>query len=68
MTSRITGEKQIVNLDNLPETIQNLIEEGQNELFKRSQQRLRENTIACDTLEQVGEAVENGKFAIYEWD
>lgn len=68
VTSRITGEKQIVNLDNLPETIQNLIEEGQNELFKRSQQRLRENTIACDTLEQVGEAVENGKFAIYEWD
>lgn len=27
-----------------------------------------ENTVACETLEEVGIAVEAGKFALYEWD
>lgn len=37
-------------------------------LYLKSQERLEQNTIACHTLEEVGQAVEAGKFALYEWD
>lgn len=68
VASRITGEKHIVNLDDLTNTIEKLLEEWQRELLKRSQERLRANTVACYSLDDIGTAVENGKFAIYERD
>ncbi|HRI35940.1 MAG TPA: hypothetical protein PK765_02475 [bacterium] len=49
-------------------TVSRLLNEGQTELLRRSTERLRTNTVACRTLEEVGAAVEAGKFALYAWD
>ncbi len=42
--------------------------EGQALLLAASGKRLRENTVACTSLDEIGVAIEAGKFAIYEWD
>lgn len=68
VASRITGEKQVVTLDELNTRIARLLEQWQQELLKRSSERLKSNVIACSTLEDIGNALENGKFALYEWD
>lgn len=43
-------------------------EEGQKILLTNSTNRLRDNTVACTSIEEVGQAIEAGKFALYEWD
>lgn len=68
VVSRITGEKVIIELTDVPSTIERMHEEGQTTLRARSRQRLIENTIPCHTLEDVGVALESGKFALYAWD
>lgn len=66
--SRITWEKTSINLDNLDIIVDKILEEWQSELFRRSQERLRSNVIPCHSIEEIGKAIEEGKFAIYEWD
>lgn len=34
----------------------------------KSRQRLVENTVPCTTIEDIGVALESGKFALYAWD
>ena len=68
VVSRITWEKQIVELDQINIVIEKMLDEWQNELFKRSSERLKSNIIPCYNLEEIWNALENWKFAIYEWD
>lgn len=37
-------------------------------MFQRSQEQLESNTLACESIEDIGKALEDGKFAVYEWD
>ena len=68
IASRITGEKAIISLEEMPTTLAHMLEEGQNSLRTASRKRLEENITPCYTMEDIGAAMENGKFAIYEWD
>ena len=42
--------------------------EGQKALQEKSRKRLEENTVVCHSLDDIGEAMESSKFALYEWD
>jgi len=53
ISSRITGEKQIISIDHVTETIERMMAEGQVELLKRSRERLLSNVVACETLEDI---------------
>lgn len=66
--SRISWEKIQVPLTEVNSTIERLFQEGQKELFLRSQQRLRDNTVPCDSMEDIWKAIWDWKFALYEWD
>ncbi|MDD2486858.1 MAG: His/Gly/Thr/Pro-type tRNA ligase C-terminal domain-containing protein [Candidatus Gracilibacteria bacterium] len=66
--SRITGEKIQVDIDEVKDMIKNLFEQGQKILLEKSGERIRENIVPCRTIEEVGKAIEDSKFAIYEWD
>lgn len=68
IASRISGEKLVIDRDQAGATVATMHEEGQKTLLANSRKRLEENTVACATLEDVGVAIENGKFALYEWD
>jgi prolyl-tRNA synthetase len=68
IASRITGEKSIVTLDEVVATVSRMNEEGQAKLLADSRRRLEENTVACFGMEDIGNAIEAGKFAICEWD
>jgi prolyl-tRNA synthetase len=68
VVSRISGEKEIVSLEEVRDTVIRMSEEGQALLLATSKKRLQENTVACHSLEEVGIAIEQGKFALYEWD
>lgn len=68
VASRITWEKVIISIDDLESTIERMLVEWQKELFKRSRERLQSNVVACYSMEDIWVALENGKFAIYEWD
>ncbi len=68
VVSRITWEKQVVSLDNLKEKIDYLLEQWHTKLLENSTNRLKENTVACYSIEEIWEVVSEWKFAIYEWD
>ncbi len=68
VASRITWEKVVVSLIDLEETINKMLDEWQNELFRRSRERLQSNVVACYSIEEIWTALEDWKFAIYEWD
>lgn len=68
IASRITWEKEIVKLEDINSTIDRYFIEWQKELLNRSTQRLKSNVVACYSIEEIWKAIENWKFAIYEWD
>lgn len=68
VASRITWEKIIIELKELNNTIGRMLTEWQDELFKRSRERLQNNVVPCYSIEEIWETIEQGKFAIYEWD
>lgn len=68
IVSRINGEKLILDRTEAEANITRMSIEWQKKLLENSRKRLEENTIACETLEDVGIAIEAWKFAIYEWD
>lgn len=65
---RIIGEKHIVSLSELKETVKGLLEKWQIVLLEKSRNRLRENTVVCQNESDIAAAVESGKFALYAWD
>ncbi len=66
--SRVTGEKVQIKTSEAKSVVAKFLEEGQNELRRRSRERLEKNVVACRSTEEIGAAVEAGKFALYEWD
>ena len=68
VASRITGEKAIIDIADVSETVSRMLDEWQKQLFATSRKRLQENTVPCFSIEDIGRAIESGKFAIYEWD
>lgn len=68
IVSRITWEKEIIKLEEINSTIEKMFEEWQKELLKRSSERLKLNVVACFSMEDIWIAIENWKFALYEWD
>lgn len=68
VASRITWEKVVISLDDLSTTVERMLEEWQKYLFDKSAERLKNNIVACYSLEDIWNAVESWKFAIYEWD
>lgn len=68
IASRISGEKTIVAKNNAPDIVQSMHLSGQKILLDNSRKRLHQNTVACATLDDVGNAIKVGKFALYAWD
>jgi prolyl-tRNA synthetase len=66
--SRISWEKIQVSMDELNKTVSEMLEKWQQELYQKSKERLENNIASCYTIEEIWEALESGKFAIYEWD
>ncbi|EKE28738.1 MAG: hypothetical protein ACD_3C00025G0027 [uncultured bacterium (gcode 4)] len=66
--SRITWEKVQVNAADVAIQVNKFMEEGQTELFRRSRERLENNIVPCRSMEEIWKAMEDGKFAIYEWE
>jgi prolyl-tRNA synthetase len=68
VVSRITWEKTIVSLEEVATTIARMNVEWQARLLANSRERLEKNTVACMSMEDIGAAIEAGKFWLYEWD
>ena len=68
VVSRITGEKVIIDISEVVATVSRIHAEGQALLLAMSNERVRANTVVCTTLEEIGAAVEAGKFALTLWD
>lgn len=68
VASRITKEKLTVPLHELKYTLKQMLLDGQESLLKKSEERLRDNTIACSSLDDIISVVDAGKFALYNWD
>lgn len=66
--SRISWEKVQVSMSELNKTVLEMLEKWQQDLYKKSKERLENNIATCYTTEEIWEALESGKFAIYEWD
>jgi prolyl-tRNA synthetase len=58
----------VIERTELATTVDHMHTQGQEMLLEASSKRLRENTVACETIDDVGRAIEDGKFALYEWD
>lgn len=68
MVSRITGEKVILKLEEVAANLERMLEEGQQHLLEQSGKRLKDNIVPCQTVDEIGVALEKGQFALYEWD
>lgn len=66
--SRITWEKTQIKINEISWVIEKLFTEWQQILLDKSTERLQNNIIPCYTIEEIWKAIENWKFAIYEWD
>ena len=68
IASRITWEKEIISIEELKDKLDSMLLNWQQELLKKSKLRLEENTVVCNTIKEIWEAVELWKFCVYEWD
>ncbi len=66
--SRISGEKVQIPVAEVSATVAKFLQEGQAELRRRSRERLENSVVACRNVDEIGAALEAGKFALYEWD
>jgi prolyl-tRNA synthetase len=68
--SRITWEKEIIDINPiiLNEKIDLLLNQWQKILKEKSKERLENNIVQCNSFEEIWIAVEEWKFALYEWD
>jgi prolyl-tRNA synthetase len=65
---RDTGEKKQVPLTDLNETVATMLDAIQANLFAVAKKRLEENTVDVNSMEELVEALEGGKFARAHWD
>ncbi|MDO7905794.1 proline--tRNA ligase [Paenibacillus sp. JX-17] len=53
LVSRITGEKKVVQQDNLVEEVQQMLDQVHNEMFSRAQQFMEDHFYDVDTLDEM---------------
>lgn len=64
---RDTGEKKIIPLPELADTVGIILEMIQSNLFDKAKSRLTENTISVDTWDDFLKGIESGKFVKAHW-
>ncbi|MDE6108370.1 MAG: proline--tRNA ligase [Oscillospiraceae bacterium] len=68
LVRRDSGEKTIVSLDNIEETVKKLLDDIHDGLYAKALKNLEENTYPCATLQEVKEKMEErGGFAKTMW-
>ncbi|AJS59131.1 proline--tRNA ligase [Paenibacillus sp. IHBB 10380] len=68
LVSRISGEKKIVQQDNLVEEINAMLEQVQQEMFTRAKQFMQDNFYSVDTLEEMKTSMEERRgFSLAGW-
>ena len=65
---RDTFEKQFVNMDGIVDHIDTLLEDIQNNIYKKALDFRAENTYSADNWEQFKELIEKGGFISAHWD
>jgi prolyl-tRNA synthetase len=65
---RDTLEKNFYPLDNIVETIENLLDEIQNSIFKKAKDFRDSHTHEVSNFDEFKEVVDNGGFALAYWD
>ncbi|WP_379126608.1 proline--tRNA ligase [Paenibacillus sp. sgz500958] len=68
LVSRISGEKRIVQQDNLVEEVQTMLEQVHNEMFERALKFREDHFYSVDTLEEMKSSMEEKRgFALAGW-
>lgn len=68
LVSRITGEKKIVQQDNLVEEVKAMLEQVHNEMFERALKFREDHFYSVDTLDQMKTSMEEKRgFALAGW-
>ncbi len=65
---RDTLEKETVSLDGIEEYVKNLLEEIQQNIFKKALDNRTARTITVDTYDEFKEKIEEGYFIMAHWD
>ena len=65
---RDTLEKETVSFEGIEDHIKNLLEEMQQNIFKKAETFLKDNIFPCDNYEEFKEKVKNGGFYLCPWD
>lgn len=69
LRSRISEERLVTEIESININIDRMHEKGQLQLIATSRDKLINwGVVPCTSLEEIGIALENWKFAIYEWD
>ncbi len=68
LARRDTKEKQVVSIDGIVETIQQLLEDIQQNIYNKALKFREENTFKVDTWEDFQEKIELGGFLLAHWD
>ncbi len=61
---RDTIEKSLVQIDQVPLFVQNLLTEIHNNLYKNSQSRLKQNLVYCNSYEEFKKLIKEQKFVV----
>ena len=65
---RDTLEKETVSIDNIEETVKNLLDDIQKNIFDKAVKLRAAKTIKVDTYEEFKEKIEEGGFILAHWD
>lgn len=68
LARRDTKEKQVFSIDGIVETIQQLLEDIQQNIYNKALKFREENTFKVDTWEDFQEKIELGGFLLAHWD
>ena len=67
LARRDTNEKITVSMDNLEQELQKLLDEIHEAMYQKAKDYLYSNIVAVNSIEELKEAVDNGKFAKMMW-
>jgi prolyl-tRNA synthetase len=68
LVNRATGTNRTISASDVAKEVSFELTEIQNYLYSQSSLRLRNNTVFCDTAQEVVDIVKQGKFAAFSWD
>ena len=67
LARRDTNEKITVSMDNLVEEVQKLLDDIHESMYAKAKENLYSNIVRVNSMEELKEAVDNGKFAEMMW-